>query len=61
MVVNATVLGGEYMSDEKMVTSIKVDRELWKEAKIRAIKNGMALYELLDKALRKELGVEKDE
>lgn len=49
------------MSDEKMVTSIKVDRELWKEAKIHAIKNGMALYALLDKALRRELEVEKDE
>ena len=49
------------MRDEKMVTSIKVDRELWKEAKIHAIKNGIALSELLNKALRKELEMEKDE
>jgi hypothetical protein len=44
---------------KKRVTSIKVDQELWKEAKIFAAKNDITLTELLDKALRKELEVTK--
>ena len=45
---------------EKIVTSIKVDKELWKEAKIHAIKNGMTLYEFLEQALRNRLKAEKE-
>jgi len=39
----------------KTVTSIKVDEELWKEAKIYAIKKGMTLGAVLEEALRKEI------
>jgi len=46
---------------KKMVTSIKVDQELWKEAKIFAAKNDITLTELLNKALRKELAAIKNE
>lgn len=44
---------------EKMVTSIKVDKELWKDAKIHAIRNEMTLYEFLEQALRNKLEVER--
>ena len=46
---------------KKMVTSIKVNQELWKEAKIFAAKNDITLTELLNRALRKELEAIKDE
>jgi len=46
---------------KKIVTSIKVDQELWKEAKIFAAKNDITLTELLNKALRKELEAIKNE
>lgn len=36
-------------------TSIKVDPNLWKEAKIEAIRRDMDLSDLVDDALRKEL------
>lgn len=36
-------------------TSIKVDPDLWKEAKIEAIKRDMELSDLVETALRKEL------
>jgi len=39
----------------KMVTSIKVDDELWREAKIYCIQNGITLAELLEQLLRKKL------
>jgi len=39
----------------KEATSIKVDPELWKEAKIEAIKRDMELGELVELALREEL------
>jgi predicted HicB family RNase H-like nuclease len=39
----------------KEVTSIKVDPELWKEAKIQAIREGIALNQLLDEALEMRL------
>ncbi len=38
-----------------VVTSIKVDEEIWKEARIEAIKRGVTVAELLSDALRKEL------
>jgi predicted DNA-binding ribbon-helix-helix protein len=40
---------------KQVVTSIKVDEELWKEAKIYAIKKGITLAELLNELLKKEL------
>jgi predicted HicB family RNase H-like nuclease len=51
---------GEDKAEEKgakKATSIKIDQELWKEAKIEAIRRGVELSELVEKALRKEIGV----
>lgn len=39
----------------KMVTSIKVDDELWREAKIYCIQNGITLAELLEQLLKEKL------
>lgn len=36
-------------------TSINVDPELWKEAKIEAIRRGVTVTELFEESLRKEL------
>lgn len=38
-------------------TSIKVDPELWKNAKIEAIKHDLELSDLVERALAKELTV----
>ncbi len=43
----------------KESTSIKVDPELWKEAKIEAIRRDLALSDLVERALRKELKRER--
>jgi predicted HicB family RNase H-like nuclease len=40
---------------ERKPTSIKIDPELWEEAKIVAIKQKMLLSELVEQAVRKEL------
>jgi predicted DNA-binding ribbon-helix-helix protein len=40
---------------KQVVTSIRVDEKLWKEAKIYAIKKGITLAELLNELLKKEL------
>jgi predicted HicB family RNase H-like nuclease len=41
------------MSNKKKVyTSIRIDPELWKEAKIEAIRRGMKLGELIEEAIR---------
>lgn len=40
---------------KKTATSINIDEELWKEAKIEAVKRGITVTELLEKALRNEL------
>lgn len=37
------------------VTSLKVDEDIWKEAKIRAIREGITLTELLNQALELRL------
>jgi hypothetical protein len=52
---------GDCMSEEirkrrKEATSIKIDPDLWKEAKIEAIRRDMELGELVEESLRKELG-----
>ena len=39
----------------KMVTSIKVDDELWRDAKIYCIINGITLGELLEQLLTEKL------
>jgi hypothetical protein len=33
------------------VTSVKVDEEVWKEAKIQAIRDGITLQDVLNRAL----------
>jgi len=45
------------MSKKKTATSIKIDPLLWKEAKIEAIRRDMEVSELVEQALRKELGI----
>ena len=46
----------EVPKPKKEATSIKIDPELWKEAKIEAIRRDMELGELVEQSLRKELG-----
>jgi len=36
---------------KQLVTSLRIDPELWKEAKIQAIKHDMTLTELLEEAI----------
>ncbi len=40
---------------KRTATSIKIDPQLWKQAKIEAIKQDMDLSDLVENALRKEL------
>lgn len=44
---------------KKEATSIKIDPELWKEAKIEAIRRDIDLSDLVANALQKELKREK--
>lgn len=44
---------------KRVVTSIKIDPEIWKEAKIEAIHRDLDLSELVENALRKELRIRK--
>jgi hypothetical protein len=41
---------------KREATSIKVDPELWKEVKIQAIREDIEVSELMERALRRELG-----
>jgi hypothetical protein len=43
---------GSTKQEETVVTSMKVDKELWKEAKKKAIDKGMTLQELLNDAVK---------
>jgi hypothetical protein len=43
-----------------VVTSLRVDGDLWKDAKIEAIKQGETLASLIDRALRKEIAKDKE-
>lgn len=43
------------MKKGQPITSIKVNPETWKEAKIEAAKQDMPLYEVVDEALRQWL------
>jgi predicted HicB family RNase H-like nuclease len=36
---------------KQLVTSLRIDPEIWKEAKIQAIKHDMTLTELLEEAI----------
>jgi len=40
---------------KQIVTSIRVDEELWKEAKIYAVKKGITLAEFLNELIREKL------
>jgi post-segregation antitoxin (ccd killing protein) len=40
---------------KRVTTSIKIDPELWKDAKIEAIKHDMDLSDFVESALKKEL------
>ena len=40
---------------KETVTSIRIDEELWKEAKICAVREGITLKELLERLLKEEL------
>lgn len=40
---------------KKVVTSIKIDEDIWKDAKIEAIKREITVTELLNHALEREL------
>jgi predicted HicB family RNase H-like nuclease len=42
---------------KRKTTSIKIDPELWKQAKIEAIKRDSDLSELVELALKKELNL----
>lgn len=44
---------------KREATSIKIDREVWKEAKIEAIRRDMELSELVEYALKKEIKEKK--
>jgi predicted DNA-binding ribbon-helix-helix protein len=46
---------------KKSFTSIRIDPELWKEVKIEAIRRDMEVSELVELALRKELGLLRSE
>lgn len=41
--------------EKRMSTSIKIGPELWKEAKIEAIRRGMDVSDFVEMALRSEL------
>ena len=51
------------MTDTKkeMVTSLRVDPELWKEAKIEAIRESVTLGELVEEALKAWIKVKRNE
>jgi DNA-binding protein YbaB len=40
---------------KKEVTSVKVDPELWKEAKIESVKQGRTLSDIIEEALKQWL------
>ena len=40
---------------KQVVTSIRVDEDVWREAKIYAIRSGMTISELLERLLKEKL------
>lgn len=49
------------IGQKEIVTSLRVNPELWKLTKIEAIKQGITLGELVDRSLKRELKLEKGE
>jgi predicted HicB family RNase H-like nuclease len=47
------------VGQKEIVTSLRVNPELWKLAKIEAIKQGITLAELVDRSLKRELKLGK--
>lgn len=39
----------------RVVTSIRIDPEIWREARVYAIKNGLTVGVLVEKLLKKEI------
>jgi post-segregation antitoxin (ccd killing protein) len=48
------------MVAKRILTSVRVDEELWRKAKIHAIENRLTLTELVETALSKELSKDQD-
>jgi predicted HicB family RNase H-like nuclease len=48
-------MGKPEQTEEKAKTSIKIDPQLWKEAKIEAIKHDIELSDLVERGLKSEL------
>ncbi|MEM1946388.1 MAG: ribbon-helix-helix protein, CopG family [Candidatus Caldarchaeum sp.] len=46
---------------QRQPTSIKIDPEVWKEAKKHAIDKGETVSELIERLLREELGKKKSQ
>jgi len=44
---------------QRQPTSIKIDPEVWKEAKKHAIDKGVTIGELIERLLREEIGKKK--
>lgn len=44
---------------ERVTTSLKIDPKLWKKAKMKALEREIKLYELVESALKKEIGGNK--
>jgi len=44
---------------KRIVTSVRIDPEIWKQAKIRAIELGIDTSEFLEKAIQKHLETTK--
>jgi len=49
------MVGMDQMANKEIVTSFRVDEDLWKEARIYAIENGMTMKQLIENILRKEV------
>jgi hypothetical protein len=47
----------EVKKKKKSFTSIRIDPDLWKEVKIEAIRRDMQVSELVELALKKEIGL----
>ena len=45
---------------KKSFTSIRIDPDLWKEVKIEAIRRDMEVSDLVEEALKKEIGFPKE-
>jgi predicted HicB family RNase H-like nuclease len=50
--VALTIGDVQMVKREQTVTSLRVDPELWKEAKVQAIKHDITLAEAIEEALR---------